>query len=87
MLEPVPDDDPDMWFFGPPRHDERLLSQTLDEPADGMQVRYVFSVVSGERARQIDIRQAKAILEALEWLRDHPDQHKQAGQTSGKAEQ
>jgi hypothetical protein len=76
MREQVPDDDPDMRFFGPPHPGERLLSE-MAEPVAGMKVRYVLRVVSGERARQIDIRQAQVIMEVMQWLRDHPGQHQQ----------
>jgi hypothetical protein len=36
-----------------------------------MKVRYKIRVVSGPRAKEIDARQAKAIMELLEWARQH----------------
>jgi hypothetical protein len=77
-MEQVPADDEDMWFFGPPWPGEQLLSETLPEPVEGVKVRYVLRVVSGDRAKQIEARQAAAILEVLKWLRDNPGQHEHA---------
>ena len=34
-----------------------------------MKVRFKIGVASGDRAREIDARQTKAILEVLEWVR------------------
>jgi hypothetical protein len=61
---------------GPPRPGDRLLSE-MAEPVEGMKVRHVLPVVSGERTRKIDIRQAKVIMEVFQWLRDRPGQHQQ----------
>ena len=38
---------------------------------DGMKVRYVVTVVTGERARELDARQAEVIWDLLKWARDH----------------
>jgi hypothetical protein len=37
---------------------------------DGLKVRYVVTVATGGRARVLDARQAAAIKELLEWVRD-----------------
>jgi len=42
-----------------------------DRP-DGMKVRIKLRVATGKRAKEIDARQAKAIMEVLQWLRQHP---------------
>ena len=70
----------DLYFWGSPRADERIISYDLpsEECPDGMKVRYVFSVVSGDRAKKIDARQAKAVMEVLEWYRQQRDLHEQA---------
>ncbi|HEY2264526.1 MAG TPA: hypothetical protein VGI96_18030 [Streptosporangiaceae bacterium] len=38
---------------------------------DGLKVRFVVSVATGQRARVLDAKQAAAIKELLEWARDH----------------
>ena len=40
----------------------------------GMKARYVVTVVTGQRARELDARQAEAIWEVLKWARDHPEE-------------
>jgi hypothetical protein len=45
-----------------------------------MKVRYKIKIISGARAREIGARQAKVMLEVLQWIRDHPRQQEQAGQ-------
>ena len=39
-----------------------------DRPG-GIKVRFKIRVVTGKRAREIDARQAKAVMEVLEWQR------------------
>jgi hypothetical protein len=70
-----------MYYFGPPRPGERLISYHLrpEDRPDGIDVRYVIRVTSGDRAKEIDARQAKAIMDVLRWYRDHHHQHEQAG--------
>jgi hypothetical protein len=74
--------DEDMDFFGPPRPDERFISYRLrpEERPDGLDVRYVVKVVSGDRAKEIDARQAKAMMDLLRWCRDYRQQQEQAAQ-------
>jgi hypothetical protein len=74
----------DLEFFGPLHPGERLIGYNLDEQITGIKVRHVFKVVSGDRARAIDARQAKVILEILEWIRDHPELAEQARQDQAK---
>jgi hypothetical protein len=64
------------WWLGPQRPDERIISYNLakEERPGGMKVRYKIKVVSGERAKEIDARQAKAIMEVLEWVRQQRTQ-------------
>ncbi len=38
---------------------------------DGLKVRYVVTVVAGERARELDARQAEVIWDLLKWARNH----------------
>jgi len=58
---------------------DRFISYCLppDQGLGGIKVRYIIRVVSRKHAKEIDARQGKAIIEALQWLRDHPDQHEQ----------
>lgn len=64
------------WWLGKPRPDERIISYNLrkEERPGGMKVRYKIGVVSGSRAREIDARQAKAMMELLEWVRQQRTQ-------------
>ncbi|MGH3222515.1 MAG: hypothetical protein ACRDPY_28110 [Streptosporangiaceae bacterium] len=39
-----------------------------DRP-DGIKVRFKIRVATGKRAKEIDARQVKAIMEVLQWLR------------------
>jgi hypothetical protein len=39
---------------------------------DGLKVRWVCTVVTGQRAQEADARQAAAIMKALQWLHDNP---------------
>ena len=75
-----PDDDyheeaPD-WWLGKLRSDERVISYNLrkEERPGGMKVRFKIGVVSGARAKEIDARQTKAIMEVLEWVRQQRTQ-------------
>jgi hypothetical protein len=82
---PVADDDDyheDDAMFGPLGPGERVISYNLPrgKRPDGMKVRYKIKIISGARAKEIDARQAEAILEVLRWIRDHPDQQEQADQ-------
>jgi hypothetical protein len=67
------------WWLGKPRSDERIINYNLrkEERPGGMKVRYKISVVSGPRAKEIDARQAKAIMELLEWVRQQRTQEDQ----------
>ena len=52
----------------------RVISYNVPEGdrPDGMKVRIKLRVATGKRAKEIDARQAKAIMEVLQWLRQHP---------------
>jgi hypothetical protein len=50
-----------------------------------MKVRYKIRVVSGPRAKEIDARQAKAIMELLEWARQHRTQQANDRHPAGEA--
>ena len=54
----------------------RLISYNVtegDRPG-GIKVRFKIRVVTGKRAKEIDARQARAILEVLQWQRQHTRQ-------------
>jgi hypothetical protein len=53
----------------------RIISYNLseDKRPDGIKVRFKVRIATGKRAREIDARQAKAIMEALQWLHQHPE--------------
>jgi hypothetical protein len=51
----------------------RVISYNIperDRPG-GIKVRFKIRVVTGKRGREIDARQARAILEVLQWQRQH----------------
>jgi len=53
----------------------RVISYNIPEGErpGGIKVRFKIRVVTGKRAREIDARQARAILEVLQWQRQqHP---------------
>jgi hypothetical protein len=53
--------------------DVRLISYNVpegDRPG-GIKVRFKIRIATGKRAREIDARQARAILEVLQWQRQH----------------
>jgi hypothetical protein len=53
----------------------RVISYNIPEGErpGGIKVRFKIRVVTGKRAREIDARQARAILEVLQWRRQqHP---------------
>ncbi len=54
-------------------HNDRVISYNVPEGGrpDGIKVRFKLRIATGDRARQIDARQAKAIMEVLQWLRQH----------------
>jgi hypothetical protein len=51
----------------------RVISYNIPEGErpGGIKVRFKIRVVTGKRAREIDARQARAILEALQWHHQH----------------
>jgi hypothetical protein len=51
----------------------RVISYNIPEgeSPDGIKVRFKIRVITGKRATQIDARQARAILEVLQWQRQH----------------
>ena len=54
----------------------RVISYNVaegDRPG-GIKVRFKIRVVTGKRAREIDARQARAIMEVLQWHRQHHTQ-------------
>ncbi len=51
----------------------RVISYNVpegDRPG-GIKVRFKIRIATGKRAREIDARQARAILEVLQWQRQH----------------
>jgi hypothetical protein len=55
-------------------HNDRVISYNIPEGdrPDGIKVRFKLRIATGDRAKEIDARQAKAIMEVLQWLRQHP---------------
>ena len=54
----------------------RVISYNIpegDRPG-GIKVRFKIRVVTGKRAKEIDARQARAIMEVLQWQRQHQHQ-------------
>jgi hypothetical protein len=51
-----------------------------EERPRGLKVRFKVHVVSGDRAREINARQAEAIRDLLLWCRDYREQQEQAVQ-------
>jgi hypothetical protein len=51
----------------------RVISYNVPEGErpDGIKVRYKIRIATGKRAREIDARQAKVIMEVLQWQRQH----------------
>jgi hypothetical protein len=86
---PAEDDDhyqEDLRYLRSRYPDDRFISYVVPpgEKTGGMKVRYIIRVVSGDRAREIDARQAKAIMAVLQSVRDRRDQREQANPASGK---
>jgi len=52
----------------------RVISYNIPEGErpGGIKVRYKIRVATGKRGRQLDARQAKVIMEVLQWLSQHP---------------
>jgi len=52
----------------------RVISYNLSESErpGGIKVRYKIRIATGKRAREIDARQARVIMEVLQWSRQHP---------------
>jgi len=51
----------------------RVISYNVkeDQRPGGMKVRFKIRIATGKRAKEIDARQAKAIMEVLQWQRQH----------------
>ena len=51
----------------------RVISYNLSEAErpGGIKVRYKIRIVTGKRAKEIDARQARVIMEVLQWSRQH----------------
>jgi hypothetical protein len=51
----------------------RVISYNIPEGErpDGIKVRYKIRIATGKRAKEIDARQAKAIMEVLQWHSQH----------------
>jgi hypothetical protein len=51
----------------------RVISYNLSEGErpGGIKVRYKIRIATGKRAREIDARQARVIMEVLQWSRQH----------------
>jgi len=56
----------------------RVISYNVPEGQrpGGIKVRFKIRVVTGKRAKEIDVRQARAIMEVLQWHRQHHTQTK-----------
>ena len=54
----------------------RVISYNVAERGrpGGIKVRFKIRIATGKRAREIDARQARAILEVLQWQRQHQHQ-------------
>jgi hypothetical protein len=54
----------------------RVISYNVPEGQrpGGIKVRFKIRVVTGKRAKEIDARQARAIMEVLQWHRQHHTQ-------------
>ena len=54
----------------------RVISYNVPEGErpDGIKVRFKIRVATGKRAREIDARQAKVIMEVLQWQRQQKQQ-------------
>ena len=54
----------------------RVISYNVPEGErpGGIRVRFKIRIATGKRAREIDARQAKAIMEVLQWHRQHRTQ-------------
>ena len=52
----------------------RVISYNVSEDRrpGGIKVRFKIRIATGKRAKQIDARQAKVIMEVLQWQRQHP---------------
>jgi hypothetical protein len=52
---------------------KRIISYNLSEGErpGGIKVRYKIRIVTGQRARAVDARQAQVIKEVLQWSRQH----------------
>jgi hypothetical protein len=52
----------------------RVISYNLseEERPEGIKVRYKIRIATGKRGRELDARQAKVIMEVLQWLSQHP---------------
>jgi len=52
----------------------RVISYNIleGERPGGIKVRYKIRVATGKRGRELDARQAKVIMEVLQWLSQHP---------------
>jgi hypothetical protein len=59
------------WWLEKVGSGEQIISYNVrkEERPGGMKVRFKIGVVSGPRAKEIDARQAKAIMDVLEWVR------------------
>ena len=51
----------------------RVISYNLSEGErpGGIKVRYKIRIATGKRAKEIDARQARVIMEVLQWSRQH----------------
>jgi len=78
MSSPRPQENPGIRRDNTPGIGEnvRVISYNVaegDRP-DGIKVRFKIRIAAGKRAKEIDARQARAILEVLQWQRQHQTQ-------------
>jgi hypothetical protein len=77
MTQQTPGKDPEIHGSNPGglSGNGRIISYNIpeDERPDGIKVRFKVRIAAGKRAREIDARQAKAIMEVLQWLHQNPE--------------
>jgi hypothetical protein len=80
---PGTDDDSfreDREYFQAQSPGSRFISYTVpaSKETEGIAVQYVIKIATGKRAKEIDARQAKVIMEILQWCRQDQEQQEQA---------
>jgi hypothetical protein len=77
MTQQTPGKDPEIQAGNSPglSGNGRIISYNVseDKRPDGIKVRFKVRIATGKRAREIDARQARAIMEVLQWLHHNPE--------------